>query len=177
MPPKTLRTLVQKGDPTIERSLTLRCVGDWGHANFHKLMTFITQEFTERCGPLSRTLIWSVAGGGVEITDMIASGVADIAINTPVKLLANARTGKGFWESRGPVPTMRALATIPQNDRMILGLDPSLGCKTFADLREKKPRIKLIMSPKEESLIATPLIVTWMPMVSLWRPSNPGVGR
>lgn len=50
-------TLVGKNDPTIERSVTLRCVGDWGHANFHRIMSFITQEFTERCGPTSRTCI------------------------------------------------------------------------------------------------------------------------
>ena len=153
MPRKLIRTLVGKDDPTIERSVTLRCVGDWGGANFHKIMTFLTQDFTERCGPHSRTLIWSVAGGGMQITDMVSSGVADIAINTPVKLLANARTGKGLWESRGPDSGLRALATIPQNDRMMLGLDPSLGCKTFAELREKKPKLNLIMAPKEESPI------------------------
>lgn len=146
-------TLVAKGDPTIDRSVTLRCVGDWGHANFHRLMSFITQEFTERCGPASRSCLWSVAGGGMEITDAISSGFVDIAINTPVKLLKNALTGEGPWKSRGPAPHLRGLATIPQNDRLMLALDPSLGCKTFADIRNKKPKLKIILGPDGESPI------------------------
>lgn len=149
----SVATLVGKDDFTIERPVTLRCIGDWGHANFHRIMAFITQEFTERCGPNSRTCIWSVGGGGLEITDNITAGFADIAINTPVKLLQNARTGTGLWASRGPAPHLRALATIPQNDRLMLGLDPVLGCKTFADLRAKKPKLKIILCPDAESPI------------------------
>ncbi|KIN09021.1 hypothetical protein OIDMADRAFT_48857 [Oidiodendron maius Zn] len=116
-------------------------------------MSFITQEFTERCGPTSRTCIWSVAGGGIEITDSVTSGFADIAINTPVKLLQNALTGSRLWSSRAPAPYLRGLATIPQNDRLILALDPSLGCKTFEDIRTRKPRLKIILGPDRESPI------------------------
>ncbi|KAH9204850.1 hypothetical protein DL95DRAFT_494420 [Leptodontidium sp. 2 PMI_412] len=148
-----VHTLVGKDDPTIDRSFILRCVGDWGHANFHRIMSFLTQEFSERCGPASRTCIWSVAGGGMEITDSISSGFADIAINTPVALLKNALTGTSAWASRGPASHLRGLATIPQNDRMILAVDPSLGCKTFADLRTKKPKLKIILGPDGESPI------------------------
>ncbi|KAH6713270.1 hypothetical protein DL95DRAFT_527913 [Leptodontidium sp. 2 PMI_412] len=146
-------TLVRKDDPTIGRSVTLRCIGDWGHANFHRVMAFITQELTERCGPTSRTCIWSVAGGGLEITDSIASGFAEIAINTPVELLRGALTGSGLWSSRAPAPYLRGLATIPQNDRMMLALDPSLGCKSFEDLRTKKPKLKIILGPDHDSPI------------------------
>ncbi|UPL01925.1 hypothetical protein LCI18_013661 [Fusarium solani-melongenae] len=146
-------TLVAKDDPTIDRSVTLRCIGDWGHANFHRIMAFLTQEITERCGPTSRTCIWSVAGGGMEITDSISSGFADIAINTPVKLIKNALTGTGPWESRGPAPHLRGIATIPQNDRMLFAIDPSLGCKSFADIRQKKPKLKIILGPDGESPI------------------------
>lgn len=147
---QAISTLIGENSPTIDRNIVLRCVGDWGHANFHKLMSFITQEFTERCGPKSKTCIWSVAGGGMDVTDMIDSGLAHIAINTPVKLIANAVTGTGLWASRGPAPHLRALATIPQNDRMMLGLDPSLGCNTFADLRAKKPKLKIILGPDND---------------------------
>ncbi|PVH74207.1 hypothetical protein DL98DRAFT_605033 [Cadophora sp. DSE1049] len=146
-------TLVGKDEPTIDRSVTVRCIGDWGHANFHRLMAIITQELTERCGPGSRTCIWSVGGGGMEITDQIASGFADIAINTPVKLFQDALTGTRLFEGRPPAPHLRAIATIPQNDRMILALDPALGCKTFQDLREKKPKLKIILGPDGESPI------------------------
>ena len=146
-------TLVGKNDPTIERSVTLRCVGDWGHANFHRVMAFLTQEFTERCGPTSRTCVWSVGGGGMEITDNIVSGFADIAINTPVKLIKNALTGTGLWASRGPAPHLRGLATLPQDDRMMLGLDPSLGCRTFAEIRARKPKLKIALGPDGDSPI------------------------
>lgn len=150
---KPIHTLVAKGDPTIDRSVYLRCIGDWGHANFQRVMSFITQEFTERCGPHSRTAIWSVAGGGMEITDNVASGFAEIAINTPVKLVKHALTGTRGWSSRAPAPHLRGLATIPQNDRMILALHPSVGCKTFAEIRAKKPKLKIILCPDVESPI------------------------
>lgn len=42
---------------------------------------------------------------------------------------------------------LRGLAVIPQDDRMILDIDPSLGCRTFADIRAKKPKLKIILSP------------------------------
>ncbi len=89
----------------------------------------------------------------MEITDSITSGFADIAINTPVKLLKKARTGEGRWETRGPAPHLRAIATVPQDDRLVLALAPELGIKSFAELREKKPKLKIIMCPDGESPI------------------------
>jgi uncharacterized protein len=136
-----------QGSPTIARNILLSCVGDWGQANWHKIMAWITQEFCERCGPESRTCIWSVRGGGMDSMTMVHSGEAQIAITTPAAILATSLKGTGFFTGQPPMPGLRGLAVIPQNDRLVLGLDPSLGCKTFADIREKKPKMKIAMGP------------------------------
>ncbi|KAJ9660398.1 hypothetical protein H2198_002516, partial [Neophaeococcomyces mojaviensis] len=119
------RTLIA-GSPTISRNVVLQCVGDWGQANWHKIMAWITQEFTERCGRQSRTCTWSVQGGGMDPVDLVFSGQAHIAINTPTKLMRSALSGEGIFEGR-PMPNLRAIATIPQDDRLMLGIHPSLG--------------------------------------------------
>ncbi|PVH72198.1 hypothetical protein DL98DRAFT_611646 [Cadophora sp. DSE1049] len=150
---KAIHTLVGKDEPTIDRAVTVRMIGDWGHANFHRTMAIITQELTERCATGSRTCIWSVGGGGMEITDQIASGFADIGINTPVNLVKHVLTGTRLFEGRDPAPHMRAICTLPQNDRMVFAIDPALGCKTWADVREKKPKLKVIMGPDHTSPI------------------------
>lgn len=136
-----VHTLIE-GSPTISRNVVLHCMGDWGQVNWHAIMRWITQEFCERAGPLSRTAIWSVRGGGKDPIMQVYSGDADIAIN-----IQPALTAKGFLPSPMIVEDLRGLATLDQNDRMVLGLDPSLGCKTFADLRQKKPKLKLAMCP------------------------------
>ncbi|KAK5045598.1 hypothetical protein LTR84_008967 [Exophiala bonariae] len=146
------RTMIQ-GSPKIARSVQLSCVGDWGQANWHKIMSWITQEFCERCGPQSRTCIWSVRGGGMDSITMVDSGEAQIAITTPAAILATALNGTGFFADQAPMPGLRGLAVIPQNDRLVLGLDPSLGCKTFADIRAKKPKMKFAIGPDGDSQI------------------------
>lgn len=85
--------------------------------------------------------------------DLVFSGQAHIAINTPTKLMRSALSGEGIFEGR-PMPNLRAIATIPQDDRLMLGIHPSLGCKTFADLRQKRPKMKIILGPDNgDSLI------------------------
>ena len=52
--------------PKITRSLTLNFVGDWGQANFHRVLGWLTHQFCRHAGPRSRTAIWSIRGGGFE---------------------------------------------------------------------------------------------------------------
>lgn len=134
------------GGPTLTRSHTLQMIGDWGEANWHRILCWLTQEFCDRAGPGSRTAIWSVRGGGMEVFDLLARGEAQIGLATPAMLMKSALTGEGIFEGR-KYPNIRALATLPQRDRVVLALDPKLGCRTFADLREKKPALKISMPP------------------------------
>ena len=130
-------------DPKIHRSVTLRCIGDWGQANWHRILSWVTQEFCDRTGPRSRTCIWSMRGGGLEAFELIDAGEADIAICTPAKLMTGCLDGTGIFTGHAPMPGLRTLARLPQNDRMMLAVDPSFGCRTFAEIREKKPPLKI----------------------------------
>lgn len=132
--------------PCLSRSIELHCIGDWGEANFHKIMCWLTQEFCDRAGPRSRTAIWSIRGGGMEVFDLVNDGEAHLALATPALLMKSAITGEGIFGGR-KYPNIRALAVLPQNDRMVLGLDSKLECKTFEEIRRKKPALKLIIGP------------------------------
>ncbi|KAL5583878.1 hypothetical protein FOVSG1_015229 [Fusarium oxysporum f. sp. vasinfectum] len=134
------------GGPRLDRSYGLHVVGDWGEANFHRILCWITQEFCDRAGPRSRTAIWSWRGGGMEGFQMVEDGEAHLAIATPASLMRSALTGEGIFNGH-KFPHLRALATLPQNDRVVLALDPSLGCKTFADIFAKKPKMKIVLPP------------------------------
>src|SRR5579872_6363517 len=122
----------------IERSLTLNFIGDWGQANFHRICSWLSLEFCARAGPRSRTAIWSIRGGGIEAVDLVQDGEADLCVVTPAMLMPAALDGRLIFASR-PAPNVRLLAVLPQDDRMVLALDPKLGISTFEELRAKRP--------------------------------------
>lgn len=132
--------------PILSRSIHLDLIGDWGQATFHRILSWITQEVCDRAGPESRTKIWSIRGGGGESVPLVHSGEADLCIATPADLMRGALTGQGLFASSGPMPGLRALAVLPQQDRMILVVDPSLNVRSFADIRDRKPVLKITMS-------------------------------
>ncbi len=132
-------------EPRLERSYTLHFVGDWGQANFHRICGWLTQEFCSRAGPQSRCATWSIRGGGIEAIDLVQNGEADLAIATPAALMPMALKGEGVFSGR-PAPNLRALAVMPQDDCMVLALDPSLGISTFAELRKQRPPLKIALS-------------------------------
>jgi hypothetical protein len=55
----------ENGEPTLSHSYTLKFIGDWGSANFHRICSWLTQEFCDRTGPQSRTLIWNLRDGAL----------------------------------------------------------------------------------------------------------------
>lgn len=131
--------------PRISRSVTLNFNGDWGYANFHRICAWLTQEFCDRAGPRSRTAIWSLRGGGSEPLHLLNDGELDLCIATPTMMVPDALAGKGMFAGT-PMPDLRALATIPQNDRMVFAIDPKFGISTFEELRAKKPALRIAAS-------------------------------
>ncbi|MGC4028380.1 MAG: TAXI family TRAP transporter solute-binding subunit [Steroidobacteraceae bacterium] len=140
-------------EPKIDRSLTLNFVGDWGQANFHRVCSWLSQEFCRRAGSRSRVAIWNIPGGGVgsggiEAIDEVQDGEADLCIVTPAMLIPAALQGRLIFEKR-PAPDVRALVVLPQNDRMILALNPALGISTFEQLRAARPALRIATSPDD----------------------------
>ncbi len=135
-----------RSTPAISRSVRLDLGGDWGQANFHRILSWITQEFCDRAGPLSKTRIHSIVGGGLASMYDVASGDLDLCIATPNRLLPAMRTGSGIFEGGPDMRGMRALAVLPQVDRMVLAIAPRHGIHSIEDLRRKKPPIRLAIS-------------------------------
>lgn len=136
---------MNKQEPRIDRSLTLHFVGDWGQANFHRLCSWLSQEFCKRAGPRSRVAIWNIRGGGIEAIDQVQDGEADLCIVTPAMLMPSALKGELIFADR-PAPNLRAIVQMPQDDRIVLALDARLGISSFAELRAKKPPLRLATS-------------------------------
>lgn len=132
--------------PLIERSVQLDLIGDWGQATFHRILSWLTQQFCDRAGPKSRTRIWSIYGGGANALAEVHDGQADLCIVTPAKLMPAALKGEGLFAQWGPMPHLRALGTLPQLDRLILAVDPSLGVSSYQELRHKKVPLRLTAS-------------------------------
>lgn len=132
--------------PLIDRSLILDLVGDWGHATFHRILGWLSQQFCDHAGPKSRTRIWSIYGGGAQAMAEVHDGQADLCIVTPANLMAGALTGEGIFAQWGPMPHLRALGTLPQLDRLTLAVDPKLGVHSFEELRQKKVPLRLTAS-------------------------------
>lgn len=132
--------------PSIQRSLELRCVGDWGQANFHRILSWLTQEFCDRAGPASRTMILSLRDGGLDSPLQVHNGQADVGICTPAGMLEAATDGREIFRTTGPLPDLRCLAVLPQRDRMMFAVKRSLGIHSFAEIREKMPPLRIAVS-------------------------------
>jgi uncharacterized protein len=56
--------------------------------------------------------------------------------------------GRGICR-RPDVTRLRALATLPQDDRLVLAIDAPLGIASFAELRAKRPKLRLATAPDD----------------------------
>lgn len=130
------------GEPRLERSVTLQFIGDWGQANFHRICSWLCQEFCDRAGPQSRVGIWNPIEGGIDAAREVFDGRVDMAILTPANALPAALEGTSIFAGRA-MPTLRALAVLPQRDRLVLALPRELGITSFAELRARKPALKI----------------------------------
>ncbi|KIN09017.1 hypothetical protein OIDMADRAFT_48853 [Oidiodendron maius Zn] len=137
-------TIDGQGEPRLDRAYTLNFVGDWGGANFHRICAWLTQEFCDRAGPGSRTSIWSLRDGGMDGLVQLHNGAVDLAISTPSAIMSKALTGEGPFETA--MTHLRAIGTLPQNDRMVLAIDPKYNIKTIEDLRRQKPALNIVTS-------------------------------
>ncbi|CAI7565409.1 unnamed protein product [Penicillium pancosmium] len=132
--------------PRIDRSVTLHCVGDWGQANFHRILSWLSQEFCDRAGPKSRTAIWSLRDGGLDSVLQVYNGEADLGISTPATLLKASLLGQEIFQKTGPMPSLRALAVLPQRDRLMFAAASGLNISSFADIRDRKLPLRIAVS-------------------------------
>jgi TRAP-type uncharacterized transport system substrate-binding protein len=118
-------------------------------ANFHRICSWLTQQFCDRAGGDSRVGIWNIRYGGIEAVLDVFRGEAQLAVATPAQMISTALTGQGIFAPYGPMPSLRALGVLPQNDRMILAIHPKYGIKSFEDLRQKRPALRIATSTND----------------------------
>lgn len=136
----------KNGEPKLRRSYALKFVGDWGGANFHRICAWLTQEFCDRAGPGSRTSITSLRDGGLDGVLQLNTGEADLAICTPTALVSKSIKGEAPGLFPTPMPHLRAIGTLPQNDRMVFALDPKFNITSFQQLKDQRPALRLVTS-------------------------------
>ncbi|KAH7141806.1 hypothetical protein EDB81DRAFT_797605 [Dactylonectria macrodidyma] len=132
--------------PRLERSFTLHFQGDWGMANFHRICSWLSQQFCDRTGPRSQVAIWNLRDGGLEAVTNVSEGRVHLSISTPAQLMTTALTGQGIFQPYGPMPSLRALGVLPQDDRMVLAISPKYNIRSFAELRQQKPALRIATS-------------------------------
>lgn len=133
--------------PKIDRSLQLHFQGDWGHANLHRICGWISSVMTPLCGPGTRIATWTGKWGS-EAPRVVAEGLVDMSMSVPAAWVASAPKGQGIYDGK-PVSNIRAIATLPQTDWVLLAIDESFGIKTFDDLRQKKPALRIATGPDD----------------------------
>jgi TRAP-type uncharacterized transport system substrate-binding protein len=79
--------------------------------------------------------------------NQLHEGAADLAISTPASLMSKALTGEGLFTRA--MPNLRALGVLPQNDRMVLAIDPAYDIKSIAELRAAKPALRIATSTND----------------------------
>lgn len=132
--------------PRLNVSYTLHFQGDWGMANFHRICSWLAQQFCDRTGPRSQVAIWNLRDGGMEAVTNVFNGTVHLSIATPARLMTAALTGQNIFKAQGPMPSIRALGVLPQNDRMVLAISLKYNIHSFEELRRKKPAITIATS-------------------------------
>jgi TRAP-type uncharacterized transport system substrate-binding protein len=130
--------------PTIARSIRLIFSGDWGMANLHRICGWLSQTMGERAGPESRFLT-TTAHAGFDTAAALARNDVDVALATPACFARMPAEGRGPFAGRA-VTCLRALAVLPQWDRLVLAVDAKYGIASFADLRRNRPSLKIAVS-------------------------------
>jgi TRAP-type uncharacterized transport system substrate-binding protein len=128
-------------EPQLSRPLDLRLRGDWGLANLHRVCGWVSQELVDRSAPGTRISIWN-GRGSADAVRAVGHGEVDIALTTPAAFAAASLDGRGIYADE-KFPQLRALGVIPQRDRLVMAVHRSLDITSFAQLRQRRPRLRL----------------------------------
>ncbi len=130
-----------------QRPLQLRFQGDWGGVNLTRICGWIAGEIYNRAGAGTSSTIRTGRGMADNLL-AVGRGEVDVAVSTPAGFARMALDGRGLFADE-PLPTLRAIGSIPHRDAMLVAIPAHLGIKTFAELRDRRPALRLTMSPND----------------------------
>lgn len=135
--------------PVLPR-VNLTMVGDWGTANFHTVLGWIAAHLRWRSAPRSRFVV-RTGSAYRESIELVSCGEADLAITTPSHIGVRwAAEGRHFYAGL-PRPQLRTLGRLPQDDRLAFAVPASLGIRSFAELRERRPALRIATPLRDEN--------------------------
>ena len=116
-------------------------MGDWGIANLHRICGWVSAELWRRSPGGSKFATWAGRGGTDAITSVL-DGEVQAALFVPAGFARTIFEGRGIC-ARAEVRRLRALGTLPQDDRLAFAIDARYGIHDFATLRAKRPPLRL----------------------------------
>jgi TRAP-type uncharacterized transport system substrate-binding protein len=125
----------------LDRVVTLNMMGDWGVANLHRICGWISAELWRRSPAGSRVATWT-GRGGTDAIEAVLDGLVHTALFVPAGFAATVFEGRGI-SNRRDIGRLRALGTLPQDDRLVFAIDANYGVESFEDLRRQKPKFRL----------------------------------
>ena len=125
----------------LEHPITLHMMGDWGIANLHRICGWIGAELRRRSPAGSKFATWA-GRGGTDAISAVLDGDVQTALFVPAGFARTIFEGRGICR-RSDVGRLRALATLPQDDRLVFAIDASFGVTSFHELRAKHPPFRL----------------------------------
>ena len=139
--------LTEVRGPRLERRLTLHLKGDWGQANLHRVCGWLSQEVVDRSPAGTQVAVWN-GRGGVDNVLAVAHGDVDLALATPAAFVAMALDGRGPY-CGDALAGLRALATLPQRDRLIVALARDADVSSFEEWRQRRAGLTIATSPDD----------------------------
>jgi uncharacterized protein len=130
-----------------QRALQLRFQGDWGGVNLTRICGWIAGELYNRAGPGTGSLI-RTGRGMADNLRAVAAGEVDVAVATPAGFARMAVDGVGLF-AEDPLPTLRAIGSLPHRDALLIAIPAGLGIRSFAELRDRRPALRLALSPND----------------------------
>jgi TRAP-type uncharacterized transport system substrate-binding protein len=133
-------------EPKIKRSYTLELRGDAGGGPLHRIAGWLSRELSRRSGPYTRIGIWN-GHGYVDNVRAVGRGEVDIALVTPASFARMAIGGGPY--ARESYADLLALGEVPAPDRLLFAVSAGTGVRTFKDLREDKPPLRIATAPND----------------------------
>ena len=125
----------------LDRPITLHLMGDWGIANLHRICGWVSAELWRRSPGGSKFARWAGRGGTDAITSVLDGDAGGRLLFVPAGFARTIFEGRGIC-ARADVGRLRALGTLPQDDRLVFAIDARYGIHDFATLRAKCPPLR-----------------------------------
>jgi uncharacterized protein len=139
--------LVDAPGPRLDQTVDFSFKADWGMANLTQVARWLQQECIDRAGPGSRGAIHSGRGGADSIR-AVAAGEVDFALTTPAMCARMAYEGVAMFDGH-PLSSLRAIGSVPQNDRLLFLAQARTGVRTIAELAARTEPWTLATCPDD----------------------------